>query len=194
MKMVGKMLGYLRRTIDYKLKLGPQSGKCGGVVLYTDSDWAGDPQDRKSQSGYVVLVNGRTVGWGSHKQDGVAASATGAEYVAMSDGAPQALLIRSVASDLGLVKAEDKVALLCDNMGAIFQTRGRSNFTAAKHVEIRHHHVRDLVEKGELTVDYVKSGDNLADIFTKGLKRPAHEQASDRLGIGPWGGVGKCGP
>ena len=115
---VKNILKYLRRTKDMVLSYGGDSELV--VTSYTDASWNTDPDDSKSQSGYVFILNGAAVSWRSAKQSVVAKSSTESEYIAASEAAQEAIWMKEIITELGVVpSALDPLVIYCDNTGAI---------------------------------------------------------------------------
>jgi hypothetical protein len=177
--IVRKVLKYLQSTKDYALVLNGT----GDLQLraFTDADWGGDLTDRKSTSGRAIFLGRSLVGWGSSKQPSVSLSSMESEYISMSDGIREVLWLQEVAKDLGLKLKPAE--MLCDNQSAIHSLVGARSSSKARHIDIRYHFARDLIEKRLISASYVSTSDNLADLFTKALCCDQHHNASQRLGI-----------
>lgn len=158
------MESYLKGTKENGLIFGKDNGS--GIKAYSDSDWAGCRQDRKSISGGAVFVYGNLVSWFSRKQTCVALSSTEAEYVAASLVATEVVSIKNVVQEM--VKEELKPKLLIDNQGAISLAHTFEN-KRSKHIDLRYHFIRDIVKKNILTTEYVPTDCNVADGLTKAL-------------------------
>ncbi|GJW99655.1 retrovirus-related pol polyprotein from transposon TNT 1-94 [Tanacetum coccineum] len=139
------------------------------TVVYADSDHAGDYVDRKSTSGICTFVGCCLTSWFSKKQTALAISTTEAEYVSAGKACQQALWMKQALIDYD-VRLDD-VPIMCDNKGAIDLSKNPVQHSRTKHIEIRHHFLRDNVQKGHISIEKVPSVDNIADILTKPLKR-----------------------
>ncbi|GKB58917.1 retrovirus-related pol polyprotein from transposon TNT 1-94 [Tanacetum coccineum] len=150
------------------------------TIVYADSDHAGDYVDRKSTSGVCTFVGCCLTSWFSKKQTALAISTTEAEYVSARKACQQALWMKQALVDYD-IKLDD-IPVLCDNKGAIDLSKNPVLHSRTKHIEIRHHFLRDNVQKGNITIEKVNSEDNIADILTKPLKREPFNLL--RLGLG----------
>ncbi|GKB74297.1 retrovirus-related pol polyprotein from transposon TNT 1-94 [Tanacetum coccineum] len=139
------------------------------TVVYADSDHAGDYVDRKSTSGICTFVGCCLTSWFSKKQTALAISTTEAEYVSAGKACQQALWMKQALIDYDI--RLDDVPIMCDNKGAIDLSKNPVQHSRTKHIEIRHHFLRDNVQKGHISIEKVPSVDNIADILTKPLKR-----------------------
>jgi hypothetical protein len=165
MVAVKRIFRYLVHTPNYGLWY--PKGSCFTLCGYTDSDWAGDKDDRKSTSGACQFLGRSLVCWSSKKQNCISLSTAEAEYVAAASGCTQLLWMRQTLKDYGVIC--DKVPLLCDNESAIKIAYNPVQHSRTKHIEIRHHFIRDHVARGDIDLLYVGTKDQLADIFTKPL-------------------------
>ncbi|GJR39100.1 retrovirus-related pol polyprotein from transposon TNT 1-94 [Tanacetum coccineum] len=150
------------------------------TVVYADSNHAGDYVDRKSTSGICTFVGCCLTSWFSKKQTALAISTTEAEYVSAEKACQQALWMKQALIDYD-VRLDD-VPIMCDNKGAIDLSKNPVQHSRTKHIEIRHHFLRDNVQKGHISIEKVSSVDNIADILTKPLKRESFNYL--RLGLG----------
>jgi hypothetical protein len=123
--------------------------------------------DRKSTSGTCQFLGRSLVSWSSKKQSSVALSTAEAEYVAAGQCCAQLLWMRQTLRDFGYNLS--KVPLLCDNESAIRMADNPVEHSRTKHIDIRHHFLRDHQQKGDIEVFYVSTENQIADIFTKPL-------------------------
>ena len=175
------ILRYLVGTVDYGLcyKSGSQSDECVG---YSDSDWAGDINDRKSTSGYLFQLNGTAISWRSKKQSCVALSTAEAEYMALASAAQEAIWIQQVLSDM-TSEPTKPVHINEDNQSAISMTKNPQYHGRAKHISIKYHFVREQVENAVVILKYCPSENMLADMFTKGLNRDRFCKLREMIGV-----------
>ena len=179
-----RVLRYLRRTTDYGLVLvmsDDQVAEPVDLMVYTDADYANDAEDRRSISGYVTLLNGATVSYGSRKQGITALSTMEAEYIAMSEGVRDILWLRNRCGELRVPMRVPR--LMCDNMAAIVLTTKSGKHHKSKHFDNKYHFVRLLVSQDELRIQHVGTDDMIADTMTKGLARVKFERFRDLLGV-----------
>ncbi|GJX15589.1 hypothetical protein Tco_0216421 [Tanacetum coccineum] len=170
------------RYIKGTMHLGLWYPKGSGIetIVYADLDHAGDYVDHKSTSGVCMFMGRCLTSWFSKKQTALAISTTKAEYVSSEKACQQALWMKQALIDYG-VKLDD-ILVTCDNKGAIDLSTNPVQHSRTKHIEIRHHFLRDNVQKGNISIEKVSSEDNIADILTKPLKREPFNYL--RLGLG----------
>ena len=137
------------------------------LVGFCDADYAGDRIERKSTSGGCHFIGGNLVSWSSKRQSTIALSTAEAEYISASNCCSQLLWIKHQLEDYNIF--ESKIPLLCDNTAAINLSKNPILHSRAKHIEIKHHFIRDYIQKGVFDIQYVDTDHQWADIFTKPL-------------------------
>jgi hypothetical protein len=162
---VKRILRYLKHTPS--IGLWYPKGARFQLVGYSDSDYAGCKIDRKSTSGGCHLLGRSLVSWSSKKQNSVALSTAEAEYIAAGACCAQILYMKQTLLDYGVVLKE--IPLLCDNESAVKLANNPVQHSRTKHIDIRHHFLRDHVAKKDILLEGVRTEDQLADIFTKPL-------------------------
>jgi hypothetical protein len=165
-----RVLRYVKGTWDYGLFYPLEKGHSKSQVeVYADADYAGDKESRKSTTGMVVLFNGTPVMWLSKLQPVIATSTAEAEYIAAATAVKEGLWLRQL---LGALQGKvEPVALYCDNQSAItlIQQRTAGTQGRTRHVDTQFHFVRERFMRGDITVGFVPSEDQRADIMTKPL-------------------------
>ena len=150
------------------------------LVGHSDSDWAGDPINRRSIAGYAFTIGTTAVSWASKKQQSVALSSTEGEYMASTIATCEAIFLRRFLDELDF--PQSSVTLLLDNQSAMQLARNPVHHSRTKHIDVRHHFIREKVESGEIKLEYVPTADQVADIFTKPL--PVVKFVKFRSGLG----------
>ena len=140
------------------------------LVAYSDSDYAGDNLDRKSTTGGCQFLGHRLISWQCKKQTIVATSSTEAEYVAAAHCCGQVLWIQNQMLDYGFNFMNTSINI--DNESAICIVKNPVQHSKTKHIEIRHHFIRDAYEKGLVTVSKIHTDNNVADLLTKAFDGP----------------------
>ncbi|KAG6608742.1 Integrase catalytic core protein [Phytophthora cinnamomi] len=180
---VKRIFRYLQGTKSYGIRFSP--GKDIDFQGYSDADWAGDLSDRKSTSGYLFQVAGGPISWGSKKQSSVSLSTSEAEYIALSLAIQEGKWVHKLLCEI-LVAARGvtpELKMFEDNQSCIKMTKNPVNHGRAKHIDIKYHHIRDEVKRGEVIVEYCETATMLADIMTKGLAGPRHKDLTAALGV-----------
>ncbi|KAK5666022.1 hypothetical protein QVD99_8737 [Batrachochytrium dendrobatidis] len=186
---VKRILRYVKHSISYSLVLGGDSPTLTG---YCDADWAGDVDSRKSTSGYAFFIGNGCISWRSTKQTSVAVSTMEAEYIAAATATRELLFLRTLLKELGFEQLNPTI-LYSDSQSAIANTKNLApNHAATKHMDVKLKFLRDQVTNKTVSVEYVKTNDQVADILTKGLPRFAFDKLSDLLGLYPVQGVVGC--
>ncbi|GJW56361.1 hypothetical protein Tco_0103092 [Tanacetum coccineum] len=178
LEAVKLMFRYIRGTSH--LRLWYPKGTGIETIVYADSDHVGDYVDRKSTSGVCTFMRCCLTSWFAKKQTALAISTTEAEYVSVRKACQQALWMKQALIDYGI--RLDDVLILCDNKGAIDLSKNPVQHSRTKYINIRHHFLRDNVQKGNIPIEKVASEDNKADIFAKPLKHEVFNYL--RLGLG----------
>jgi hypothetical protein len=169
-------LRYLNKTKDWTLFYPANEP----LVLegYADADYAACLDTRRSFSGYVFRLGKSVISWRSRKQTSVSTSTTESEYVALSLACRQMQWFQKAFADL---RIDVQCALRCDNTGAISIAENDQVNDRTKHIDIHYHKVREEYRKGTFELLYVPSGQNLADICTKTLPKPTHEDLASTV-------------
>jgi hypothetical protein len=162
---VKRIFRYLFHTPN--LGLWYPKGSTFDLLGYSDSDYAGCKVDRKSTTGTCQFLGRSLVSWSSKKQNSVALSTAEAEYVAAGACCAQLLWMKQTLSDYGCKFS--KIPLLCDNESSIKLANNPVQHSRTKHIDIRHHFLRDHESKGDIALRHVSIERQLADIFTKPL-------------------------
>jgi hypothetical protein len=151
---------------------------------YTDASFQTDHDDLRSQSGFVIVLNGGVVSWKSSKQETTTDSTTEAEYIAASEAAKEGVWIKKFVTELGVVPSvSGPLELYCDNNGAITQAKEPRSHQKSKHVLRRYHLIREIVESGDVKFCKVDTEANTADPLTKPLSQAKHVMHTSGMGI-----------
>jgi hypothetical protein len=180
---VKRILRYVKQSLDNGILLRRGIGDVPQPIqlkAYCDADWAGDPNDRKSTTGFVILINGSPVSWCSKKQSAVSRSSTEAEYRSMADTTSEIMWLTLLLKDLH-IDLKDTPTLHCDNVSALALAANPIYHSKLKHVEVDVHFTRVQVKQGSLRLRFVTSRNQLADLFTKGLCSPQHVSMCNSL-------------
>jgi transposase InsO family protein len=160
-----RVLRYLKGSVDHGLLF-----RKGSLTLeaFCDSDWAGDPDSRRSTTGFGVFLGPCLVSWCAKKQPVVARSSTEAEYRALAVVTTEVYWLRMLLKDLR-ISLHVPPTIWCDNIGALALASNPVYHARTKHIEVDYHFVREKVVNKDILVKFISTHDQLADVFTKGL-------------------------
>ena len=171
------VMRYLKGTRTWCLTYGSE----GPLVGYSDADYTGDIDTRRSTTGQAFLWGGAAISWGRKIQATVAASTTEAEYVAAGMAAKEALWLRRLMRELG---GDDKTVIMhCDSQGAMPMMHNPTSSNRTKHIDVTHHFVRECVETAAISVTQVGTADMVSDCLTKALPTDAFNKCRAALGL-----------
>ncbi|GKB73647.1 retrovirus-related pol polyprotein from transposon TNT 1-94 [Tanacetum coccineum] len=179
LEAIKRIFRYLKGTINMGLWYPKDNAM--SLTAYADADHAGCQDSRRSTSGSAQFLGDRLVSWSSKKQRSTAISTTEAEYIAMSGCCAQILWMRSQLKDYGFLF--NKIPLYCDNKSVIALSCNNVQHSRSKHIDIRHHFIREQVENRVVELYFVETNYQLADILTKALPRERFEFLLPRLGM-----------
>ena len=165
-----KLQPSIRKDLKYKIE------------VYSDSEFAGDPETRTSVYGFITFFCGAPVSWKSKSNKCVTLSSTEAEYYAASEAAKELLFLSNIIE--GMKEKERMILpmiLRMDNTGAIYIANNQTTGPRTKHIDIRTHYVRNMIIEGLIKTLFVKSADNTADIFTKNTSESIFIDHSDKI-------------
>jgi hypothetical protein len=175
---VKRIFRYLNGTKDYGLLYSKGEMKLKG---YSDSDYAGDLDTRRSTTGYAFQLGGNTITWNSKRQQTVALSTTEAEYMALCQTGKEAIWIQKLFKELGLKDIE--TCLLEDNQGCLALAKNPINHARTKHIDVQYHFIREKVEQKEFNLEYCPTDKMLADVLTKPVAKQQFQKLRDALHI-----------
>ena len=164
-----RVFRYLNGTIGHGLTFQARESE-PFVYGYSDADWAGDVETRKSTSGYAFFVAGGLVSWKTRLQSVVTLSSTEAEYAALAAALREAAWLRCLLTEIGIEQAKVRpLPIFEDNQSAIKLATNHANSNRTKHIDVRNHYCRQEHNMGHVTIEYVPTDSQVADGFTKPL-------------------------
>ncbi|XP_050207277.1 uncharacterized mitochondrial protein AtMg00810-like [Mercurialis annua] len=175
-----RILRYLHGTQFQTLLLSSASSL--ELCAYSDADWAGDPTDRKSTTVFCIFLGNSLISWKSKKQDVISRSSTEVEYRDIASTTCEIVWLRWSLADMG-VSLRRPTPLHCDNKSAIQIAHNSVFYERTKHIEIDCHITRHHHQNGTLTLPFVSSSLQLADLFTKSLSSSRFRFLTDKLSM-----------
>ena len=151
-----------------KIGLKIYKSKSTLVTGFSNADWSGPLDDRKSTGCFAIFLGSNLISWRARKQPTVSRSSTEAEYKAVANATAEIMWIQTLLKEIG-VPCPAAAKLWCDNIGAKYLSANPVLHAQTKHIEVDYHFVRERVSKKLLDIDFVPSGDQIADGFTKAL-------------------------
>jgi hypothetical protein len=176
---VKRIMRYLRGTVDYQLFYTASLTELKG---YTDSDWAGDCDTRRSTSGYVFDIGSGAISWSSKRQSTVSLSTCEAEYIGQTQATREAVWLRRLLEELGQEQLTSTV-IYGDNQGAIALAKNPAFHGRSKHIDTQHHYIREKIADKTIELQYTPTDEQVADGLTKALARPSFERFRDAIGL-----------
>ena len=176
MNSLKRILRYLQGTLDHGLHLYKSS--VYGLISYTDADWGGCPDTRRSTSGYCIFLGDNLISWSSKRQPTLSRSSAEAEYREVANVVSESCWIRNLLLELHC-PIRKATLVHCDNISAIYLSDNPVQHQRTKHIEMDIHFVREKVARGQIRVLHVPSRYQIADIVTKGLPRILFEDFRD---------------
>ena len=181
MNAVMCILRYLR-SAPGKAILFTKNVDCQSVDAYSDADWAGAIDDKRSTPGYFTFVGGNLVTWRSKKQNVVACSSIEVEFRGMALGICEALWLRLLLMDLGYLPRQP-IRLYCDNKAACYIAHNPVQHDRTKHVEVGRFFIKEKLDEKIIELPKIRSEDQLADILTKAVSSRVFSKFLGKLGL-----------
>ena len=179
---IKRIIRYLKETYDFGLYY-KRSDKFE-LNAYTYADWGGNIDDRKSTSRGALLLGKRLVTWTSKKQTCTSESTAEVEYIATAINCTNIVWLKNLLK--GMKEEVTKLVILyCDNTSAINISKNLVMHVKTKHITIKYHYVRELVEDKQVKMEYIHTKEQIVDIFTKPLPKDIYEYLGGKLGVKP---------
>lgn len=179
---VKRILRYLKGTLNYGIvyKSHSESAK---LLVFSDADYAQDSKTRRSTSGVVCLYAGGAISWMSQKQRCVSLSTTEAELIAANEAGKTTIWLMKLFDDLDLIHKASNPTIQCDNIATVRLIKNPEFHSRTKHIDIRYLWLREKLEEGCLSVEFVSSVNQLADFLTKPCPRIKLANLMNRIGM-----------
>ncbi|KAM1482299.1 hypothetical protein ACFXTO_034627 [Malus domestica] len=178
-EMVKSLLRYLKGSVGRGILI--KKNDSTHIMGYIDANWAGNALDRKSTTGFCTFIGGNLVTWKSKKQAVIARSSAEAEYHAMTSTTCELIWLKSLLADLGFLSTQP-MYLYCDNQATMHITSNLALHERTKHIEVDCHYIRAQVQAKVIKTIFIRSHDQLADIFTKTLESTQFQRLLCKLG------------
>jgi len=176
---VKRIIRYVNDTLSYGIWYSRETNLV--VAGYSDADWAGNDDDRKRTSEGCFYVGNNLVAWMSKKQTSISLSTAEAEYITAGSCCTQLLWMKTLLGDYEFY--QDTMIINCDNTSAINISNNPVQHSRTKHIDIRTHFLRDLVESEVVSLSFIPTENQLADILTKPLDGSRFESLRKAIGI-----------
>ena len=181
-KAAKRVMRYLKRTKDYMLTYRRSDQL--EIIGYSDSDYAGCQDSRKSTSGYIYLLVGGAISWKSVKQTLVASSTMEAEFVACYEASNHGIWLRNFVTGLRILKGiERPLRLYCDNKSAVLYSNNNRSSSKSKHIDIKFLVVKERVQSGQIYIKHIGTNSMIADPLTKGLPPKVFHEHTAHMGV-----------
>jgi len=175
------VLQYLKSAADFRLHF-INTGSNEQLTPYTDSDWANDSAEYKSQGVNFFRLSNGAVSWQSRKQDLIAMSTLEAEYISCFEGSCEAKCLLQLHRGIHS-KDASPLPIYCDNQGALSHITTGIIKACTKHIEVCYHNSQDLHAQQIVDYSYVHTNENVADILTKALLKDMHDELTKAMGL-----------
>ena len=175
-----RILRYIKGTLDHGLQLYKSS--LSSLLSYTDADWGGCPDNRRSTSGYYVFLGDNLISWSAKRQPTVSKSSAEAEYRGVANVVSETCWIRNLLLEIHF-PIHTATLVYCDNVRVVYLSGNPIHHQRTKHIEMDIHFVREKVQRGQVRVLHVPSRYQIADIFTKGLPQILFDDSHSSLSV-----------
>lgn len=170
-----KIFRYLKGNSNYGLKLTKRSE----LSVFVDADYGGDKSTRKSTTGFLLMMGTSPTSWYSKLQHCVAVSTAESEYYAIDECSKCCLWYENIFNELGVNC--NCITINVDNKAAIHISENETINPKSRHIDIKYHHIRELIKSNKIKLKYIKTNKNLADGFTKYLNTNAMKNFRDSI-------------
>ena len=177
-----RVMRYLKRTKDYMLTYHKSDQL--EIIGYSDSDYAGCQDSRRSTSGYIFLLAGGAISWKSAKQTLITSSTMEAEFVACYEASNQGIWLRNFVTWLRILGSiERPLKLYCDNRSDVLYSNNNRSSSKSKHIDIKFLVVKERVQSGQISIEHIGTNSMIADPLTKGLPPMVFHEHTTHMGV-----------
>ncbi|GKB22313.1 hypothetical protein Tco_0856236 [Tanacetum coccineum] len=178
---ITRVFRYLKKTMNYGLSY---VGFPSVIEGYSDASWITNSEDHTSTTGWVFLLGGGAISWASKKQTCITDSTMESEFVALAAAGKEAEWLRNLIYEIPLwPKPISPISIHCDSAATLAKAYSQIYNGKSRHLGVRHSMVRELITNGVISVDFVRSQQNLADHLTKGLARDLVHKSAIGMGL-----------
>lgn len=177
-----RVMRYLKGTEEYRLSY-KQNSEENMTHGYCDADWASSEDDRRSCTGYIFLFQGGAISWNSKRQPTVALSTTEAEYMSLSSCVQEAMWLKQLQETFWPLLKNEAMIVYSDNQSSIKLSESDGYHSRTKHIDVRHHYVRDKVVEGAIDVQYIQTDLMTADALTKATPHAKLAYCTSKMGL-----------
>lgn len=182
-KAAKKVLRYLKGTKGYMLMYRQTDNL--DVIGYSDSDFAGCVNSRKSTSGYIFMMVDGAISWRSTKQTLVATSTMEAEFVSCFEATSHGVWLKSFISGLRIMDSVSKsLKIFCDNSATVFMAKNNKSGSRSKHIDIKYLVIRERVKDKIVVINHISTDLMIADPLTKGMPPIKFKDHVENMGLG----------
>eukprot|EP00268_Persea_americana_P019113 TRINITY_DN19787_c0_g1_i12.p1 TRINITY_DN19787_c0_g1~~TRINITY_DN19787_c0_g1_i12.p1 ORF type:complete len:193 (+),score=26.21 TRINITY_DN19787_c0_g1_i12:608-1186(+) len=175
------ILRYIVGTVDVGLVFQRDDSIGQHVVGYVDSDYVGDLDKRRSTTGYVFTLVRGSVSWRSTLQSTIALLTIEAKYMAVAEAIKDAIWLQGLLDSMGIF--QEHMDVHCDSQSAICLAKDQVHHSRTKHIDIRYHFVREIVDEGDILLQKIATADNPADMLTKVVTGVKFKHCLDLINI-----------
>jgi hypothetical protein len=181
------VLRYIKGTLDLgPYYSAPPDGSESLPICFTDASHAADPDDRKSHSGHLALMNGGSISHSSSKQSITALSSMECEYIGGTNAAQEVVFLRKLYTSLTGKRINIPTPIFTDSEAALNHTKNNVNHSRTKHIDTRYHYIREIHTAGLIDLQHIPASEQAADILTKPLGPTKHAEAVKMLQLTPF--------
>ncbi|GKE66073.1 zinc finger, CCHC-type containing protein [Tanacetum coccineum] len=178
---IQRVLKYLKKTMDYRLKYNGYPLVLEG---YTDASWISNTEDNSFTSGWVFLLGGGAISWDSKKQTCITSSIIESEFMALAAAGKEVEWLKNLLLEIPLSsKPIAPISIRCDSAATLAKAYSHIYNGKSRHLGIRHNMIRELIMNEVISIEFVRSQQNLADYLTKGLAKDLVIKSAERMGL-----------
>ncbi|XP_034944347.1 secreted RxLR effector protein 161-like [Chelonus insularis] len=180
--LLKRVMRYLKGTEDNRLSY-KQNAEETMTPGFCDTDWAGSEDHRRSCTGYIFLFQGGAISWSSKRQPTVVLSTTEAEYMSLSSCVQESMWLKQLQETFWPLLKNEAMIIYSDNQSSIKLSKSDGYHSRTKHIDVRHHYVRDKTVEGAIDVQYIQTDLMVADALTKATSHAKLAYCASTIGL-----------